>query len=926
MEESQYNITFNRNKAEIHPVESQPIYQTTDYYILRTQFPEYFIKIYTIEDYNLNIKQAKNFSQSTTRLNKVTDHIVSIYDIKDILPEVGVLMEAYQYNLEQLIENRLIITNLDVLKLIYQLCCWIDWLKEAKIEGVFLNTDNIVMDSQLNFRLTHFDKNVNEISEEDREAISSEGLPKAPEFRTEAAYDHYSNVWELGTLIYRLMTMRLPKFDEENEWIKDNTIDKVDTVFVNIMQGCFKVNKGDRLAADDIMEIIMYYIDRMQEFSLTPLTTSSKKALEQYTNFRHSHVNTELDDAVLEVFDGKLKRKNDIFELLHYLLDENHILHSESLQQLIKIGWGDPRYHIQVYEHILEIATENVNNKVVICKTLLVLHSYIHRGSKKALIIVESDNKEKNMFLNILDKILKVYSPRAEHFISGYAHMLLLKFEFLYLHIKLVNNNLSINKINFITKWSNYTHPAFVSDLYNYFQLVFAFFVRIKQYKVNYFTKNIVLLVCKEFHGVLSLFINTLVLLKFISVFHPDIDEVVPFDNLVHHLVGICENHRKVFDLYLAEVSHETPSFNINILFSVNKDLVKEFSQMCYNMRSRKQAYVNERGKLIFTITEFTKNFLNHLIKLPEAPDYMENERRKSTENQYAKEISLINTQWINFASELTFPEMTVLRALDRFPEKKNNLHLRFDLSYATANKLEEAVLSHRVISVNTPVVGNQVASVRVLDKEEGKKPEEVVAKVEIPDLPVPNKVTIDVGVQNDIIEEERKLKEMKKEIRKMERESQKAKKKQETKKREETVTVDIAPSELSAEIFDVLTLERFILNEFKETIQEWIVDFAEINFKTKIDTTERYKMYKGVFKNYSVCIREFVLGKNTAKYIKEIKREIGLLISLPAHPSLVTLIGLTINDGSLYLLTEFCEGGSLFKMIHNHSLGYQLG
>jgi len=194
MEGHGHEISFNRNKATILPLDNQPIYQTNEYIIFKTQFPQYYIKIYTNEEYSVNIKLAKRFSQSTTLLNKTTDYIISIYDMKEILPEVAILMENYDYNIEQMIENRLICTNLDVLKITYQLCCWIDWLKESKIEGFSLSTDNIVVDKHLNYKITHFDRDINELTQEEKKRIASDGFSKAPQFYKGEVYDSFSNI------------------------------------------------------------------------------------------------------------------------------------------------------------------------------------------------------------------------------------------------------------------------------------------------------------------------------------------------------------------------------------------------------------------------------------------------------------------------------------------------------------------------------------------------------------------------------------------------------------------------------------------------------------------------------------------------------------------------------------------------------------
>jgi serine/threonine protein kinase len=48
----------------------------------------------------------------------------------------------------------------------------------------------------------------------------------------------------------------------------------------------------------------------------------------------------------------------------------------------------------------------------------------------------------------------------------------------------------------------------------------------------------------------------------------------------------------------------------------------------------------------------------------------------------------------------------------------------------------------------------------------------------------------------------------------------------------------------------------------------------------------------------------------------KEFQREISALIQM-THPNLVMFMGATADQGHPVIVTEFCEGGTLFEVLH---------
>ena len=49
----------------------------------------------------------------------------------------------------------------------------------------------------------------------------------------------------------------------------------------------------------------------------------------------------------------------------------------------------------------------------------------------------------------------------------------------------------------------------------------------------------------------------------------------------------------------------------------------------------------------------------------------------------------------------------------------------------------------------------------------------------------------------------------------------------------------------------------------------------------------------------------------------QEFQREISTLIKLKPHQNLLTLLGISYNEFEVFIITEFCFGGTLFELLH---------
>lgn len=75
--------------------------------------------------------------------------------------------------------------------------------------------------------------------------------------------------------------------------------------------------------------------------------------------------------------------------------------------------------------------------------------------------------------------------------------------------------------------------------------------------------------------------------------------------------------------------------------------------------------------------------------------------------------------------------------------------------------------------------------------------------------------------------------------------------------------------------------------------------------------------MFKGYWKGGEVAIKKMKIKSLTENHMKEFRREITTLVKIKPHKNLVSLTGISQKEDELYIITEFCAGGTLFELLH---------
>lgn len=65
------------------------------------------------------------------------------------------------------------------------------------------------------------------------------------------------------------------------------------------------------------------------------------------------------------------------------------------------------------------------------------------------------------------------------------------------------------------------------------------------------------------------------------------------------------------------------------------------------------------------------------------------------------------------------------------------------------------------------------------------------------------------------------------------------------------------------------------------------------------------------------MAVKIIKMDSSDMAHLKEFQREISALIKLKNHENLLQLIAISSIDNNFYIITEFCEGGNLFDLLH---------
>ncbi|CAD8085497.1 unnamed protein product [Paramecium sonneborni] len=105
--------------------------------------------------------------------------------------------------------------------------------------------------------------------------------------------------------------------------------------------------------------------------------------------------------------------------------------------------------------------------------------------------------------------------------------------------------------------------------------------------------------------------------------------------------------------------------------------------------------------------------------------------------------------------------------------------------------------------------------------------------------------------------------------------------------------------------------------NKQGKNVSEWMINHDQLKLEKLIGTGSSCEVYKGYWRGGEVAIKKMKIKSLNENHLKEFKREISALVTIQRHPNLVQLLGISQKDDELYIVTEYCAGGTLFDLLH---------
>ncbi len=113
-------------------------------------------------------------------------------------------------------------------------------------------------------------------------------------------------------------------------------------------------------------------------------------------------------------------------------------------------------------------------------------------------------------------------------------------------------------------------------------------------------------------------------------------------------------------------------------------------------------------------------------------------------------------------------------------------------------------------------------------------------------------------------------------------------------------------------------SVAQLLNDEIEKTRLMIFVNMKEVKPQGILGSGASADVFKGMYRGTEVAVKRMrQIGTNDAIRIKELRQELATL-SLIRHPNLVLFMGVGFTpEGNTCILTEYCSGGTLFKLLH---------
>ncbi|PRP79711.1 LRR receptor-like serine/threonine-protein kinase GSO1-like [Planoprotostelium fungivorum] len=128
---------------------------------------------------------------------------------------------------------------------------------------------------------------------------------------------------------------------------------------------------------------------------------------------------------------------------------------------------------------------------------------------------------------------------------------------------------------------------------------------------------------------------------------------------------------------------------------------------------------------------------------------------------------------------------------------------------------------------------------------------------------------------------------------------------------------------------------KRFVTHIMHQTIdlsnldfssaKKSIVNYQEIQDMKEIGSGAFGIVFKGIWRELTVAVKQIRAEHVSKEQVESFLKEVEILQNLKGHPNVVLFIGMTVPPQPLTMVTEFCDGGSLYDYIRGNRVDMKL-
>eukprot|EP00002_Diphylleia_rotans_P028415 TRINITY_DN5737_c0_g1_i3.p1 TRINITY_DN5737_c0_g1~~TRINITY_DN5737_c0_g1_i3.p1 ORF type:complete len:402 (+),score=73.99 TRINITY_DN5737_c0_g1_i3:70-1275(+) len=100
----------------------------------------------------------------------------------------------------------------------------------------------------------------------------------------------------------------------------------------------------------------------------------------------------------------------------------------------------------------------------------------------------------------------------------------------------------------------------------------------------------------------------------------------------------------------------------------------------------------------------------------------------------------------------------------------------------------------------------------------------------------------------------------------------------------------------------------------------EWELDEDEVTFGKSIGIGGFGEVFEGTWRGLTVAVKRLVPSRLSERDIKSFKAEVSIMSKL-RHPNILLFLGASIQMPNLFVVTEHCEKGALYDVLHDASV-----